>query len=68
MASGSTVERAFEIAQEGTCRTIEDIRRQLKCEDFSNVAAHLAGPSIHKRLNEILKRGALDLAPYRRIE
>jgi hypothetical protein len=57
MTEGGTVARAFEIAQEGTCQTINDIRHQLKRENYSNVAAHLAGPSIHKRLNEILKRG-----------
>jgi hypothetical protein len=56
MTEGSTVARAFEIAHDGTCQDINDIRRQLELENYSNVLAHLAGPSIQKQLTAILKR------------
>ncbi len=49
----STVERAFEIARSGSCRTIEDIARRLKQEQQDNVDAHLGGTSIRKELRQI---------------
>lgn len=48
---GSTIiERAFELAQTST--TIEAVRHALKHEGYSNVDAHLAGPSIRADLKK----------------
>ena len=48
----STVERAFELARGGSCRTIEEIARRLKQEQLDNVDAHLGGTSIRKELRQ----------------
>src|SRR5579863_8438030 len=40
MEDKSTVQRAFELAGSGTCRTIEDIRRRLTKEGYSAVQLH----------------------------
>jgi hypothetical protein len=50
----TTLERAFELAGSGSCRTISDLEKQLKREGFSQVAAHLSGLSIRKQLRNIL--------------
>jgi hypothetical protein len=57
MAATSVVERAFEVA--GSCATIEDIRRLLREEGFSQVDAHLGGRTIRRQLKLLLK-GAAD--------
>ena len=49
-----TIERAFQLAQGFT--TIDEIRNALKSEGYSNVDAHLAGPSIKADLKRQLAR------------
>ena len=49
-----TIERAFQLAQGFT--TIEEIRNALKGEGYSNVDAHLAGPSIKADLKRHFTR------------
>jgi hypothetical protein len=51
----TTVERAFDLARSGECRTIEDIRRRLKTERFSDVDQNLHSPSLKKQLQELMK-------------
>lgn len=51
--SDSTVERAFALARNGECRTIEDIRRQLRLEQCDNVDAHLSGPTVRRQLLDL---------------
>ena len=46
----STVQRAFELAREGNCRSLDDIRRKLSAERFESVDAHLGGVSVRKQL------------------
>jgi hypothetical protein len=46
----TTLERAFALAESGSCRTVTDIRTQLKREHFESVDAHLSGSSIQKQL------------------
>lgn len=46
----STVERAFELARLGGCRTLPEIVAILKGERHDCVDAHLAGPSIRRDL------------------
>jgi hypothetical protein len=58
----ATIERAFELARGGSCRTIDDIRQQLTREKFEAVQSHLSGQSIAKQLRaEIEMRKAADL-------
>jgi hypothetical protein len=47
-----TIERAFELARSGSCRTIEEIVRRLKQEHMDKVDAHLGGASIRKELRQ----------------
>jgi hypothetical protein len=49
----STVERAFELASLGGCRTVPEIVAILKGERHDCVDAHLAGPSIRRDLRRV---------------
>ena len=46
----TTLERAYQLAEGGTCRTIGDVKAQLKSEGFSSVQDQLHGMSIAKAL------------------
>jgi hypothetical protein len=50
----STVERAFQLARDGACHSVNDIRERLLREGYPNVLSHTAGMSIKKQLNAIL--------------
>lgn len=50
MQKTTTLERAFALAEAGSCRSVTDIRAQLKREQFESVDAHLAGSVIQKQL------------------
>ena len=49
MQTGNIIERAYELASEFG---LEDIRRTLRREGYSNVDAHLSGPSIKADLKK----------------
>lgn len=49
------LERAFELAQSGDCGSIDDIRRQLKAENYAQVDAHLAGSTVRRQLLDLCK-------------
>ena len=49
------IERAFQLARDGTCRSIEDMRRKLKAEGFCDVERHLADPPTKRQLIEAMK-------------
>lgn len=55
MSSPNIIERAFELAHSST--TVEEIRNTLRREGYSNVDAHLAGPSIRTDLRKRFARG-----------
>lgn len=55
MSDKSTVERAFELARDGKCRSVEDIRRKLKAERFDQVESHLSGGTIKRQLIQTMK-------------
>lgn len=59
MAQQNIIERAFELAREGRCRTIDDIRRKLREERFESVEGHLSSGSLKRQLLETIR---LDLA------
>ena len=46
----STVERAYELAKSGRCRTVDELRTMLIREGYEAVQAHLSGPSIKRDL------------------
>jgi len=52
----STIQRAIELAQNGPCRNVEEIRVQLRRERFSNITEHLAGLSIRKQLVALIQQ------------
>lgn len=55
----TTIERAFQLAKAGTCRSVTDIRNQLSVEGYDGVHGHLDGMSIKRQLNAALAaRGA----------
>lgn len=51
----STVERAYQLAREGPCTSLDDIRRQLEQERYGSVNAHLSGPTIRRQLRQICR-------------
>lgn len=54
--SATMIQRAFQLAREGTVRSVADIRRTLKTEQYDNIDAYISG-SLAKQLNaEITKR------------
>ena len=54
MQTQNIIERAFQLARDAS--SIEDIRRALRQEGFSNVDAHLAGASIKADLKKKFAR------------
>ena len=50
----TTIERAFQLAKAGACRSISDIRNQLSAEGYDGVHGHLDGMSIKRQLNAAL--------------
>jgi hypothetical protein len=49
-----TVERAFQLAREGACRSVSDIRERLTAEGYEGVFSHLNGMSIRRQLTAAL--------------
>ena len=62
MQRQSTLERAFLLADSGSCRSVADIRVQLKKEQQDSVDAHLAGSLIQRQLKTRLERAKTALA------
>lgn len=51
----TTIERAYQLAREGPCTTIEEIRKQLDREQYTSVGSHLTGPTIRKQLRALCR-------------
>ena len=51
----SVVERAFDIAQSGTCKRILELRKALKSEGFSDnlIEMHFTSPKLRKQLKAL---------------
>lgn len=47
----TSLERAFELAKSGECKTVADIRKRLKDEGLS--VAQIEGPRLTKQLREL---------------
>jgi hypothetical protein len=54
--SGATIERAFQLARSGECRTMDELKRRLRREQLEAVDFHLAGKSIKAQLTELMAR------------
>ena len=52
-ANVTVLERAFELARSGRCRTIDDIHRQLKAEGYST--HQIMGPWLHRQLRSLMQ-------------
>jgi hypothetical protein len=50
MSSSSAIERAFDLARSGQCRSISEIIRRLPPEDREAVEAHLNEPGARREL------------------
>jgi hypothetical protein len=48
------LERAFQLAKDGSCKSMEDLRLALKMEGYSN--EHLVGRSITAQLKALMER------------
>jgi hypothetical protein len=51
----SVVERAFQLARDGKCHNMDELRATLKAERYESIDNHLAGPSIRRQLQVLLK-------------
>lgn len=50
MSSGSAIERAYELAKSGSCRSVLEVIRHLAPADRGEVEAHLAEPGARRDL------------------
>lgn len=49
------IARAFELAKNTSCISIDDIRRTLKREGFSGVSFHFESPTLKKQLLALVR-------------
>lgn len=54
----TTLERAFELARTGKCRTVTEVRLKLRSEGFD--VDQITGPQLLKQLNRILGASQTD--------
>jgi hypothetical protein len=50
MTGATAIERAFDLAKSGQCRSVSEIIRRLPPEDREAVEAHLAQPNARREL------------------
>lgn len=50
-----TVERAYQLAEESG--SVDEVRRRLLSEGYSNVEAHLSAPQLRRELKAKLQKG-----------
>jgi hypothetical protein len=60
MAKAGAIERAFELARSGQCRSVSEIIRHLPPEDRPAVEQHLAAPDARRQLILICSNAWLD--------
>ncbi len=49
----TTLERAYELASEGRCRTVSDIKQALSSEGFDRIQDSLYGPTLSAALRKL---------------
>lgn len=52
---GNTVERAFELARSGQCKSLREIEQRLRAVGYEAVAQHLQGAAIKSQLRNLYK-------------
>ena len=50
MTRGSAIERAFDLANSGQCRSVSEIIRRLPVEDRQAVETHLTEPNARRQM------------------
>ena len=53
----NVIDRAFQIARDGQCNSVADIRERLIREGYEQVGAHLGGPTIRRELYRLIRVG-----------
>ncbi len=48
----TTLERAYQLAESGDCRTVSEVRQRLAAEGFERIADQLYGSSVTSALRE----------------
>ena len=56
----TTIERAFELARAGRCRSVLELRQALAREGYSDARAQLDGRSLREQLNQLMAAAAGD--------
>ena len=57
----TSLERAFELARSGGCRSVTEIRSRLKSEGYSE--SDISGGALTKQLRELINEGAAGSRP-----
>ena len=57
------IERAFELARAGSCRSVNDVRQALRREGYEGVHAHLHGTTINRQITALIKAGPVPATP-----
>ena len=52
----TTIERAFELARSGECRTMPELKHRLRREQMESVDVHLGGKLTRSQLTELMLR------------
>ena len=52
----TTLERAYELAREGRCRTVSDIKQALSVEGFDRIQDSLYGPTLSADLRKLCQQ------------
>lgn len=56
----STLERAFQLARSGHCRSVDDVRQALRREGYDAVHEHLNGTVINRQLTDLIAEARAD--------
>lgn len=59
MTRQTIMERAFELARDGECHNVGDIKSALAKEGYSQVEAHFEGPSLKRQLSALIRAAKL---------
>lgn len=51
----TTLERAYQLAREGRCRTVSDIKQALASEGYDRIQDSLYGPSLSADLRKLCR-------------
>lgn len=55
MPKEGAIIRAFELARDGPCQSVTEIKRQLKQEGYDCVEPHFDSASLKRQLNALMK-------------